>query len=91
MSDNTKTREDLDEALDKYLLKRLKKGDAEPQIFEIARKRLKDLGLSKEVGDGNSAASRLAEELERNPEALEAHGVPPFMVPVSEERNAATA
>lgn len=85
MTDNTETQEALAEALDKYLLKRLKKSDAEPQIFEIARKRLKDLNLSREDEGDNSAAARFAAELEKHPETMESHGVPGYIPEVVEE------
>jgi len=58
------------------------------QILEIARKRLSDLGLTKEVAD-NSTVAELTVELERNPERLEAHGIPEFIPAVSEEPDVA--
>lgn len=97
MTDNTKTQEELDGQMDEGLLHILKNGvdvatkdgtvhvDAPAQYFEIARKRLKDLRTSEAVEGDNSAASRLAAELERDPGALETHGVPEFIAEPSEE------
>ncbi len=85
----TEVQDNLEEALDKYLLKRLKKADASPQFFEIARRRLKDLRKSEEAGEDNSAARRLAAELEKDPSKMEATGVPPFIPEVCEEADAA--
>ncbi len=83
--DKIKVQVELDETFDKRLLKMLKSGvkvydaktqkvvkiDAPHQYFEIARKRLADLGMTKEVAAGSSE-DEMAQRLGfKNPEVLE--------------------
>ena len=96
--DKLKVRVELDETFDKRLLKMLKSGvkvydaktkevvkiDAPHQYFEIARKRLSDLVMTKEVAAGSSE-DEMAQRLGfNNPEVLE-------MPKMSDGPDAATA
>lgn len=54
------------------------------QNLEVARKRLSDLGLTKEPKEGSDAA-RLADKYNSNPDSLEMNGVPEFIAEPSEE------
>ncbi len=94
----TEVQDNLDEQLDEQLLAIIKgkvtvlgargkpvKITPSPQYFEITRRRLKDLRKSGEAEGDNSAASRLADELERDPDRLKMHNVPEFIAEPAEE------
>ncbi len=82
MSD-IKVQEQLSDELDRLLLARVLSGEATAAEMNVARQRLKDLGISKVVAPGSDLA-RLAEEIGRG-------GFKPQIVePVDDEPDFAT-